>query len=494
MRSRFTILACSLSLIAGWANCAFTAALRVDEAVLYVAAPAEVSASLRAQGKSADFGLPRQLLADTVRVTQGDRTLSPLLRPAYAPRKAGQPRRIERYQGRVSGLASNAPVKDPLSHRGLEWWPAMVLKVAGGRGRLEAQASITNNALDLTGARLRLMSGYLAEGALPFQFEDPSDYESYVQVMQELGRTFAAEGGGLHLAAELRDTNIPLGTRRQIPLLATEGSITQTYRWDTSPEGAEAEERGSWPWRARAFYSFRNNASRAIPQGNVTVSEGDTVVGSGYAAWTPPGETALVAVGSVQGLAVHRGEDAKPDSKTLETRHGVNLRVENSRKAKLTLKVVEHLSGRWGYDEANETSVYEFSQPPQVGNKGLLVWDLPVPAHGEASLTYARREPIDTGPLQLIHFWTGDWSKERPYLVEAPQTGMGNPIRGYGQARVIKPDGYIVYRLPVPAGVVGAEVKAALGNSFVASLASEENGKPGKYTPMADAVAIAATW
>jgi hypothetical protein len=64
------------------------------------------------------------------------------------------------------------------------------------------------------------------------------------------------------------------------------------------------------------------------------VSEGGAVVGAGYAAWTPPGETAIVAIASVQGVTVRRSEETTPQPKTWETKRTTALRVENSRDTK----------------------------------------------------------------------------------------------------------------------------------------------------------------
>ena len=99
--------------------------------------------------------------------------------------------------------------------------------------------------------------------------------------------------------------------------------------------------------RAWALYSFSNTSGRPLPEGRVTVSEGGTVVGTGYAAWTPPGEAALVAVSSVQGVTVRRSEEATPQPKTWETQRTVKLRVENGRAAELAVRVVEHRLERW---------------------------------------------------------------------------------------------------------------------------------------------------
>lgn len=80
-----------------------------------------------------------------------------------------------------------------------------------------------------------------------------------------------------------------------------------------------------------ALYSFQNAAARPIPDGKVTVSEGGAVVGTGFAAWTPPGETALVAVASVQGVTVRRSEESLPQPETWETKRVIALRGEQPR-------------------------------------------------------------------------------------------------------------------------------------------------------------------
>lgn len=472
---------------------ACSAQLTVKQATLYVAAPAEVQASFIPEGQTADLDLPGGLVPDSLQATQGGTALSPSLQPIYRPQQGLTPPQVDHYQTRLGNLRSGQEVELSFRTNGLEWNPAATLNVSGNRGRLEITASITNDALDLTGAHLRLMSGYVGPGGeTASPFGDASDFASYLEMLREAGRAQAASAGGLHLAMELDAADIRRGSRRQAPLVSSDVTVAGSYRWDTYPQ-REEEGMPAGAQRAHAFYSFVNGTPRPLPDGKVAVTEGGAVVGTGYAAWTPPGEMAFVGVSSVQGLTVRRSEEATPQPKTWETERTTKLRLENSRDANVTVRVLEHRWGLWGYggyDDDEDRLVYQFSQPPQTGTKGVFAWDVAVPAHGDATVTYSYREPVDLVALRLIAFDADDSPKEHSYLVEAPATLVATG-QGGTSYRQIQPGGYIVYRLPIPAGVTKADLEMRLGNAFRISLAPELNGKPGGYTVAADATAIA---
>jgi hypothetical protein len=482
-----------VALAAIWIGPAYPAQLTVQQATLYVAAPAEVQAAFRPEGQTADLDLPGGLLPDSLQAAQGEAALSPSLQPVYKPQQGLTPPQVDRYRAQLTNLRAGQEVHLSFRTNGLQWNPAGTLDVSGDRGRLEVLASITNDALDLTGVHLRLVSGYVGRGGeTASPFGDDPEFVSYLEMLREAGRAQAASAGGLHLAMELDAVDIPRGSRRPVPFVSSDVTVAGSYRWDTYPPGGE-EGMPAGAQRAHALYSFVNVASRPLPDGKVTVTEGGAVVGTGYAAWTPPGEMALVAVAGVQGLTVRRSEEATPRPKTWETQRTTKLRLENSRDAKVTVRVLEHRRGLWGYegyDDEDSQLVYEFSQPPQTGTKGAFVWDVAVPAHGDATVTYSYREPVDLTPLRLIAFDADDSPKERAYLVEAPTTLVATG-QGGGSYRQVQPGGFIVYRLPVPAGVTKADLDMRLGNAFRISLAPEVDGKPGGYTVAADATAIA---
>jgi hypothetical protein len=112
------------------------------------------------------------------------------------------------------------------------------LRLTSAEGRFQTQASITNTALDLTGARLRLMSGYVGGVGL--------DYDAYSQAMADLGRSFSpASEGGLHLVAELPSTDVPKGGIRQVPLRSAGACYLKIADADPSnPPGAIIREIG----------------------------------------------------------------------------------------------------------------------------------------------------------------------------------------------------------------------------------------------------------
>ncbi len=485
MRLRFAPAMAVLFVVA-LGGAVWAAQVKVREATLYVSAPAEVNGALGFEGNSASFDLPKGLVPDSLQAKQGEATISSTVQPIYGPRRDPYPAEIDHYQASLSGLRAGAPVELVFRTAGLEWTPGVALTVQQGQSRLSVQASISNTAIDLTGARIRLMSGRV--GSAPFLSEDAEDFVWYSQMMQEIGRGSAAEqAGGLHLLKELANPDVPVGGVRQVPMLSAEVSVVRSYWWDTSaPRDSEPRQAE----RAHAIYSFRNTSSSPLPDGMVTVSEGGTVIGSGFMSWTPPGETAVIAVGSGQGLVVRRSEETVAQPKTWENQRTAKLRVENSRGDRVTVRVIEHLrpSYEYGYDE-EITPVYEFSQQPQTGKEGSFTWDLPVPAGGDAALTYSYREPVDLTSLRILSFPADGSPKERAYLVDAPHSDVKAYQGDY--LRRLQPDGYLVYRLPMPSGVSRAEVRIGLGNAFRVFLAPEVNGKPGAYKVVADATAIA---
>jgi hypothetical protein len=391
---------------------------------------------------------------------------------------------VDSYRVQLVGLQAGLPVDLTFRTNGLRWTPSSSLRLTSTEGRFQTQASIANDALDLTGARLRLMSGYV--GGAGF------DYEAYGQAMADLGRSFSpASEGELHLAADLPSTDVPKGGIRQVPLLSAKVSVTRSYQWNTGSDSEYAESFHSRPERAQALYGFPNSTSQGLPESQVTVFEGDAAVGSGYLAWTPAGETALIVVPTVRGLQVRRREDSTPHPETWANTRTVKLTLDNSRSEALKVKVTEKLPYRWEDDSGGGSKrVYEFSQQPgEASKKGAFAWDVEAPAHKTAEIRYSYQEPVDLSTLRLAAFAADDSPLERKYLVEAPHTSVRqnsqrNPLRQ------LQPGGSMVYRFAVPADVKRAELTAWMGNAFRVSLAPEAGGKPGAYTVVADAIAI----
>lgn len=299
---------------------AWGAQLKVREAVLYVSAPAEIVASVTPAGPNASFDLPKTLVANSLQASQGGAGLSVVVQPVYAPAKGNRRRELLRYHARVPGAHAGKPGELHFHATDLAWTPAMSLQFAAGKARLQVQVSLTNKALDLTGAKLRLMSGHVAaEREMPGRFSGFSGYEWYEDVMADYGRDAGEQGwGALHAVTELTASDLPIGSIRQIPLLSADVAASRTYRWDTHPRQREAgAPEVQRPEQTYAIYSFPNTTGHALPEGKVTVSEGSTAVGDGYLAWTPSGEAAVIAVASVRNLMVRRKEDKRAPAPVL---------------------------------------------------------------------------------------------------------------------------------------------------------------------------------
>ncbi|UCC67848.1 MAG: hypothetical protein JSV79_12145 [Armatimonadota bacterium] len=461
--------------------------LRAEEATLYVGAPADVKAVVIAEGASARFDLPKLLLTGSVRATQGQAVVPVSLEPVFVPGQDPLKPELDRYRAEVMGLSEGMPVEVQFRTGGLGWTPSVALDVAGEKGRITAQASITNKAVGLGGARVRLMSGGSANlERLPPDLRLDSEW-----LLRTMWRSRMAQGGGgLQLIAETTGSEAPLGATKQLPLLSSAVTVEQRYLWDTEPGESRVS---STPEQIHAVYSFANNTGKALPEGRVTVSEGPTAVGDGYLVWTPAGETAVIAVGSAQGLTARRKHETTPMPQTWETQHRVTLQVDSSRGEPLTVRVAERLRSEWDYEwDDEEGRTYEFSQQPDEWNQDLLAWSLPVPPRGHAEVSYSYPEPIDLSTLRFLEIEPNDSPQERQYIVEADGAAV-QFVQDPSQQRIrrIQPEGHITYRLPIPANVKRADLIVSGANTLRISLAPQVNGKPGAFKVVADLVAIA---
>jgi hypothetical protein len=483
-----------LSAIGLGSAAAWGAQPKVREAILYVSAPAEVVASVTPAGPKASFDLPKLLVPDSVHASQGANTIPAVLKPIYAPARDRRPPEVLRYEMRVPGAKVGAAVQLSFRTGGLAWTPAMSLQFASPAARLQVQASITNQALDLTGARLRLMGGYVGRrGDSISRVTGLSDYDWYGEILQEYGRAADTQArGALHTVTELPAADLPVGSTRQAPLFSADVVASRSYRWDTRPRSdGDTSPR---PERALAIYSFDNTTTHALPEGTVTVSEGGVPVGEGYLARTPPGETAAIVVGNVRGLTVQRKEEEAPKPATWETEHSISLQVESTREEPVRLRVVEHLRSQWdewGDWGDEDKPIYEFSVQPEVGKEDVFAWDLPVPARGRTEVSYSYAEPIDNAPLRLIEIVPDDSPRERRYIVEVDRAAVQWVRDNDQRIRRIQPEGDIIYRLPVPPNVTRADLMVGGANTLRISLAPQVEGKPGAFTVVADLEAIA---
>jgi hypothetical protein len=471
---------------AGW-----SARLQVQTATLYAFAPAEVEATIAVESAAVSLDLPGKLLPDSAQAAQRGAPVAISLIPVYAADSQGPLRSVARYQAQLAGLATGVPAELHFRTSGLSWRPASELAVDGERGQLTIQASITNDAVDLTGARVRLMSGQVGgePGLLPaYGMASGLDLQAYRLAMEmSRGAANAQAGSGLHLVTELRSVDLPVGGFRQLPLVSQAVKVTRSYRWETGSEGYYGSPVGAQ--RVAAIYTFTNSSDRPLPEGAVVVSEGRAVEGTGYLEWTPPGETAVAAVAAVQGLSVHRTEETVPRPQLWENRHTVRLAIDNARAETLHVRVIERLSYEMRYQTPSRQRAYEFDQQPDTTQQGTLAWEVAVPAKGSGGVSYSYDEPVDLTALRLLAFTADDSPRERAYLVEAPETNVRQSTKG-NYRREIKPGGHAIYRLPVPPGASRVELSAWLGNGFRVSLAPEIDGRPGPYTLEADALAI----
>ena len=494
MRPFKAILAASVALLVT-SPAAWSASPKVQEAVLYVSAPAEIVASVSSAGPKASFDLPKFLVANSVQATQGGASLSAVLQPVYAPAKGNQPRELLRYQARVPKARPGTPVQLRFRTGGLSWTPAMSLQFSAQQARLQVQASLTNKAIDLAGAKLRLMSGRVASVRdSSAGLSDFPDYEWYADMMADYGRAGELDQGALHAMAEFPAPDLPVGSTRQVPLISADVTASRTYRWDTRPAPGERDlSESPSAQRAQAVYSFANATGKALPEGKVAVSEGSTAVGDGYLAWTKAGDTAVIAVGSVRGLTVRRREEATPRPQTWDTQHKITLEAESTREDPLTVRLAEHLRNPYDYSsDAEQRPTYEFSLQPDIGKKDVFTWNLPVPAQGKAEVSYSYAQAIDLTPLCFIEIIPNDSPRERQYLVESDRAAVQAVKNDWDQRiRRIQAGGHITYRLPVPANVAHADAVVSGANTLRISLASDANGKPGPFKVVADLVAIA---
>jgi hypothetical protein len=471
------------ALALGWllllsTGAAWSAPLRVQQATLYVEAPAEILSTV-ASGRTA-FTLPSSLVPGSLLATQRGAPLSVLLRPVYASATAHGGREARGYQARLRGARPGVQVEVRYRVEDTTWTPVMSLRFAKGRAQLQAQARVTSASLDLTGAKLRLMSGRVARG---YEAADPQE-EGGDAYDEEMG---AHDGprGELQLAARLTAAKLRAGSTLQVPLVSLEAGAARTGYWDSHPPQPDGDE-PSVPERARVVYTFRNTTKQALPEGEVTVGEAGGPIGKGHLAWTPPGQMAALTVSNVSGLRVGRRDESEPLPATWEMRHRTVLEVRSALAEPLSVEVDEHLEG---YLEEDNASAFEFSLEPGVGTRpGILAWKLSVPAQGRAEVSYRYHRQVDIHPLDFLKIQPDDSPDERQYLFQESKTFIKKV--GEQPLRIIGSAGFAIYRLPIPEAIPRADLCVNVGNSFRLSLAPEANGGPGEFTRVADAAAI----
>ena len=98
--------------------------LLVEEATLYVGAPAAIDAVVTPEGTAATFDLPKLLLTDSVRVTQGQAVVPVSLEPVFVPGQDPLKPELDRYHAEVARLTAGVPLAVQFRTSGLDWTPS----------------------------------------------------------------------------------------------------------------------------------------------------------------------------------------------------------------------------------------------------------------------------------------------------------------------------------------------------------------------------------
>lgn len=129
---------------------------------------------------------------------------------------------------------------------------------------------------------------------------------------------------------------------------------------------------------------FINEGTEPLPSGNARVYAGDRLLGESSVPSTPAGERVTLRTGKAFDLTVRRQQTAfrrlGSSNTTTESAHRFTLR--NAKDSAVTIEIREQIGGDWELVEASHA----------MNRDGLAaVWQIPVAAGGEATLSYVVR-------------------------------------------------------------------------------------------------------
>lgn len=196
--------------------------------------------------------------------------------------------------------------------------------------------------------------------------------------------------------------SLPQGAVQRLPLVEAASAIACERRYETT------WQQGDWrppypivdenwnnngdgtPQPVLATLRFRNGKAEGLgiplPAGRVRMFEGKDFLGEAQLGHTPANQDVALTIGNVFDLTAERTrEDFQLDRNGRTMSERISLKLKNAKPQAVTVRVIERM-GRWTDWELASSSV-----PAQKRNAQTAAFDVPVPAGGEATLTYTVR-------------------------------------------------------------------------------------------------------
>jgi len=235
-----------------------------------------------------------------------------------------------------------------------------------------------------------------------------------------------------------------------------------------------------------AFTPYTRQEEEAIyyESGTLHYADGKAVEAEGrliYAFTIPPdvpAATCVVEAGNMFALLVARDDGGKPGPYT-----------EELNALKIVGRKVRNLENRLSYTidltpylKDNPSRTVYLAVRPAMQYAGAAVFHVEVAALDDAERAQIERRQRrldaflreDRDRYQLL-FYTNGSAEEAAYLYE----DQGRPYGATG--RTASGNEYLIYRLPLNEKMGGSQICALIHNTFLVTMALEENGKPGAF-------------
>jgi hypothetical protein len=466
------------------------------EATLYTQNMAEVTATAVCSGPgTVVLSLPKSIEPDSVSIEEQGKSLPSTIKPVMKTEKIIEGRELSQVNYYLAELTGLSVGKHPLTlHyrvQGLGWKPNYSLQISqSDEGVLTSAITISNDALSLENATLKLVSGrvqtqdYYRGGYYP-EYMMGSNLEELYRL---LGPNFRRPAlGNIHQIEVLRNVTLTDPATRQLPVQEIKQGVEKLLVWNATERRYDYPPSSS---QASAVYTLHNQTGRPLAEGIVKVYEKGTFVGEGFLGWTPEGDTGILILTGVKDLTVKKTEKTEPVPDTWEMRSITTLAVTNNGNLPAQVKVLDQASDEDTYrSSSNKKPIYEFSETPEVTSEKAYVWNFELPAKASHTITYQYLEAVDTSKYLALRFIGNDSDDERRYIYE----NQGSYSAASSNRRFVKgASNYIIYRLDLPDDLRQADLVVKIGGDFVISLAQDQGGKPGEFRPMALASVYAA--
>ena len=195
--------------------------------------------------------------------------------------------------------------------------------------------------------------------------------------------------------------SLPQGAVQRLPLVDHAGNIGCERRYETTwqqgdwrpPYPILDENFGAGDGQAQpvqATLRFRNDKAAGLgvplPAGRVRMFDGKDFLGEAQLGHTAAGQDVALAIGEVFDLKAERTrEDFQLDRNGRTMSERISIKLHNAKAQAATVRVSERL-GRW-----TDWEIVSSTVPAMKRNAQTAAFDVPVPAGGDATLSYTVR-------------------------------------------------------------------------------------------------------